>query len=328
MELRAAFSAARAPTRTHGQHPSARSALSARSTPQKEPCLSQHAGAWCRMPCFSGWQNRLRNSCAICVSSHLRFNKAVAAQSALDELHYVPVAGSFCLQLPHPNSHCRRTHLQPPLCHTHRKCPTGKAGTKPGAGSCDECNPGYYTNRDGQSSCTPCAMGFFSSSKGQQQCEPCPRGSFTEKPGAKGCKKCPIGFYSSMPGSSKCQSCPAGSFTNSTGATKCQRCPPGTYSTRNAADSSITCVDCPPGSFSYMYGSTECMLCPAGQYTPAGKSQACLDCPLGTYSTTDGSSRCLPCKAGFTTSSLGTDSSSGCNIKIVLNGAPAPVGSS
>lgn len=209
-----------------------------------------------------------------------------------------------------------------------RKCPTGKAGTKPGAGACDECNPGYYTNRDGQSSCTPCAMGYFSPTKGQKQCEPCPRGSFTEKPGAKGCKKCPIGFYSSLPGSSKCQSCPAGSFTNSTGAQKCQRCPPGTYSTRNAADSSITCVDCPPGSFSYQYGSTECMLCPAGQYTPAAKSQACLDCPLGTYSTTDGSSRCLPCKAGFTTSSLGTDSSSGCNIKIVLNGAPAPVGSS
>ncbi|KAF8071307.1 IP5P13 [Scenedesmus sp. PABB004] len=207
-----------------------------------------------------------------------------------------------------------------------RKCPPGKAGPKPGAGACEDCNPGYYTNRDGQASCTPCAMGYFAATKGSNECAPCPKGSFTEKPGSKACMACAIGFYSSSEGASRCSSCPPGSFTNSTGATKCAQCPPGTYSTRNAADSVITCVDCPPGSFSYMAGSTECMACPPGQYTPASRSQACLDCPLGTYSTADGSSRCLPCKAGFTTASTGADSAGGCSVKILLNGAPAPVG--
>lgn len=221
---------------------------------------------------------------------------------------------------------------------TCQACPSGTAGTAPGATDksiCVPCSQGLFSSSPGSSSCTGfCPLGKAGVKPGgvseADACELCPPGSFTSQPQAAVCTPCQKGAYAEQPGSTACTLCPLNAYSVASGGTSpsnCTSCPGGTGTTTQGASDPAQCViqifKCPqykqprvPIPAPKTLDDCADLVCPP-PLTQDPLGFGCKGCPPGSYfdTSSDGGggggvpNTCTPCPSntscsGFLTTPL------------------------
>ncbi|EDV28435.1 uncharacterized protein TRIADDRAFT_51343 [Trichoplax adhaerens] len=179
------------------------------------------------------------------------------------------------------------------------------------AGSCYECNPGYYCT-GGTAAPQLCSSGTYNNK--------------TKQDSSSSCLLCPTGY--------KCPNvdrnpelCTAGTYNNKTGQISCTTCPPG-YKCTDPADAPVACgtgyysegntaycTPCPSGKSCSIQttstpsqclagtyaanGSASCSACTKGHECPNNEMSQPTACQDGNYQPSTGQSACIPCPAGY-----------------------------
>eukprot|EP00045_Choanoeca_perplexa_P018414 m.291110 g.291110 ORF g.291110 m.291110 type:complete len:1327 (+) comp17812_c0_seq4:4937-8917(+) len=176
-------------------------------------------------------------------------------------------------------------------------CPTGTAQPTEGTHrSCQDCQPGHYTDQAGQTACKPCPQHTFTSARKQASCQVCDvrQGLFQPQTGQAECIGCGRG-QRLIALTYTCTLCPSGTFQNQDAATTCKNCQAGTYSIA----SRTSCASCAAGKYSSARAS-RCQDCAAGKVQPQTGQGSCVTCAEGKYQSQSGKTICVTCVDGLT----------------------------
>lgn len=179
-------------------------------------------------------------------------------------------------------------------------CPPGQVVT---GTSCVECSLGTYYDESRQV-CVECPIGTYQNELAQTECKVCPmiagKIGVTDTLGARSSNDCkercsPGKYYDEA--TSLCRPCGHGFYSLREGSFTCIPCGPG-LTTRSAEASSISeCrAECDPGFALSALGN-------------------CEPCPVG-YFRSKGLPSCEQCPPGLTTSGVGSNSRSKCNLEV------------
>lgn len=64
--------------------------------------------------------------------------------------------------------------------------------------SCEQCEPGTFTDSTTAFKCLPCPLGRATANTGMSECPVCPPGSYAPVEGMHHCKACPAGETNNM----------------------------------------------------------------------------------------------------------------------------------
>jgi hypothetical protein len=206
-------------------------------------------------------------------------------------------------------------------------CRTDTFTSLAGKMSCEDCDPGTYTDlENGSTVCRVCDAGKeMTGELGSREClgcDPgkisvfgenctdCGRGSYANS-GKTACVLCEKGTWSSALGANDtttCRNCSLGRYSSATGVSEesgCNACPPGKYSNGIGNDNTDACKVCASDTFSAGLNATSCEFCPSGYHTSEGRT-ICDACPAGWQMTGElGSRECAHCVPGKISASGG-----------------------
>eukprot|EP00887_Chlorella_sp_A99_P005145 scaffold338.g5145.t1 len=198
-------------------------------------------------------------------------------------------------------------------------CPAGTAQDQKGQTTCNDCQPGYWTEAQGHDFCDRAPVGAIAPGTATTSITWCPPGTVANADGTQ-CVDCPSGYWragDASPNANACLRLPPGWKTlTATKASAVALCPAGTVSfwgdnsantawsagdsaqtTRTPADPT-SCDPCAGNKFSALDGSFQCQTCRAG-FAPNGDHTSCDACPALTYKPIeDAGDSCLKCGPG------------------------------
>ncbi len=179
-------------------------------------------------------------------------------------------------------------------------CPAGTYGA--GAGICQDCLQGFFSNTSGMSACLPCStcdahaaqIGFCYGADITDNTECiCNAGYFGN---GFACQTCTQGKYKDTVGST-CTDCPIDTYTNMTGSTACLSCSicdiNANYTQKCLTASTSDNVVCACNA-GYSGNGFSCQLCSAGFYKNI-QGSTCTQCLSNTFSNTTGATFCYGC---------------------------------
>ncbi|CAH1794302.1 unnamed protein product [Owenia fusiformis] len=189
-------------------------------------------------------------------------------------------------------------------------------------GVCQACPEGYITPNNGATSSADCSI--LSCEAGTYRnvsnntCVFCPVGTYQPDQWQTSCTACPVNYTTTHEGNVNQTACafycPPG-YEVGSGFEQCDICPQGSFSNRTV-DVFGVCEMCPPATTTTNIGAAslaECNIaaCDPGSYLNIS-SNMCMGCPVGSYQPSKWQTQCIQCSTNFTTSSMGSNSSSDC----------------
>ena len=98
-----------------------------------------------------------------------------------------------------------------------------------GQESCQQCDPGKYSDVDGMEYCKSCPAGYYSNLYGGTTCLPCNEGYYTDTTAQASCLPCKAGYFTNLNGTEESKMA-VGKAQSSMGQSMCNDCSVGEYS--------------------------------------------------------------------------------------------------